>query len=167
VGPRAAAGELAQEQGRLDRAGPRPAAVPDIGQVGDGGFQRIAVVVGQRHPPDRFPGVRAGRQQRAGEPVVGGVQGTQAQEGQPVRTATEPDGDRGDLPRLAGRLAGREHAGGRAAEIGIQARRSGVLEGDHDVRSAAGGAGQRGKVGSQRDAAGRGSRGQPEVNGQG
>jgi hypothetical protein len=48
----------------------------------------------------------------------------------------------------------------------IQGRRFGVLEGDHDVRSVADGAGERGEV-SQRDATRRGSRGQPDVTGQG
>src|SRR5262249_59921960 len=45
VRPGTAAGELAQEQRRLDGAGLRPAAVRDVGQVRQRGVERVAIVV--------------------------------------------------------------------------------------------------------------------------
>ena len=88
-------------------------------------------------------------------------------EQQPPGLVADPHGHRRDLARLAGSVAGGEHVRRRAAQIGIKSRRCRALDRDRDVRTVVGLAGHRGEMGSQRNASGRGDRGQPDIDRQG
>jgi len=80
---------------------------------------------------------------------LGGGPVAETEEPQAPGRAAVPHHRRGHLARLAGRVAGGEHIGGRAAEIGVKSRCFGVLDRDHNVRAVVGSAGQRGEAGGQ------------------
>jgi hypothetical protein len=84
------------------------------------------------------------------------------EEQQAPGVVADPHRRRGDVTGVTARLAGGEHAGGRAAEVGLKPSRAGVLDGYRDVLAVLGRAGVA-EVLSQRRISGRRDRGQLDI----